>query len=322
MTKRNSLSKLLLSLVLLCSVSCGKSMPPAGKKPSEEFKKKKDRQQEETTRKKKKYAVLFHGLGNSAADMSDAASKLKTKLGTEVEIISLNESDTFGKSIEEQAKAAYAELATKEGIEEADIAFLGGSQGALRAYTVLRLFKDKFKGKKCLVSASGPWEGAAPLQNKDLLQKLVSQIPATAGALKSTLSDLIQVGQGVDDLVPNSPFLKTTQTSLANNDTPILLFGGMAGDSTGLSQLFQSLGLEEALAEGLSKSLSPLVTPIMNGNTKHDFVLTLDSQLAENINIKNVENRLYIQKGFLHTMTYGLLYADQAVQFIKKHLEL
>ena len=183
-----------------------------------------------------KIVVLFHDWGN--ADTAPLEKFLKAKLGNEVKILALIEADTFGKAIDAQAQAAYTELRKENGIEAANIGFVGVGQGALRAYATLRTFGDELKGKKCLVSIAGLWEGVHMLTDssaqgfRDELIKLADAGSDLLG-LDTTLKMLRDnSGAGLDDMKSLSNFLQQATKALQQTSIPTLLIAGSQHKAT------------------------------------------------------------------------------------------
>ncbi|WP_419241436.1 lipase/acyltransferase domain-containing protein [Cardinium endosymbiont of Nabis limbatus] len=250
--------------------------------------------------------VLFHGLGSDAACFSMLKQRLERSF-PDVDVIALSSvkenNNTFLLSIKEQASQCFQDLLKEtDNLRNRPTLLIGHSQGGLRAYKMLDLYRNELNIKGIITLAT-PWEGAPALNLNDawvsgLLEhpEFIEEMKAFSRALgkhddtylenkiKSTLESF-KSGDGTpgfDDLKPESEFLARVKAALSSESIPILAIGGAQSDF----RVFLSKKRNNNF-----KLLRNIWTQFIMANTdhlkndenkRHDMVVPLYSQLASN----------------------------------------
>ena len=280
MTQRSILSTLLLSIALLCSVSCGKKATDGKVKKADSEKNKQS--------KHKPVVFLLHGLGGSPKDFAGIKKVFK---GKGIKIVTPAEKDTFGNSGEQQAENLYKKLQKR--IEKAEkVAFVCISQGGPRLLAMLRKYGkeldpegDKIKG---VVFIGSPLEGT-PMATDEALKKvnaMIQILKVSEGRLTPLLAPLevlTQGGAGVTDMAPDSDCTKENVNYLKDSKIPMLFIAGKKG--TMLKKALNTLGITTSLYIPYSGTIDIEDTiDTWNGSTpNHDVVVPESSALATSL---------------------------------------
>ena len=250
---------------------------------------------------KKKAVTLLHGLWSQASCFQEARQKLAANLPKDVEIISLTEHETSSQSIAQQA-ARLREALIVRSMDRAnyELILLGHSQGGLRGYQFYQKFGKQFDIKG-LVTMGTPWEGApmAEITKKTTNAYLNNAVvhyclkggeyfwphasQLTPQVIDMAFDKYLPTHEpGVQDLVPNSTFLRNVATSLKDNQLPILAIAGSNGN------------VKEVLVDNATymRYIRRVPAGILNAAyayiiakkmwEKHDMAVPLASQLAQN----------------------------------------
>lgn len=256
-----------------------------------------------------KIVIFFNGLWQDKDSVNSFMQNLSTALKVEslsVRLHQVVEVETSKISIENQARDAFLNIKKYYGGRKYEIILIGYSQGGLRAAHLLTLNQQANNplNIKGLITLATPWEGApiatiTPDYVKRFLQK--KPVQAFLTLVKNTsdvqIEDLIQTAQkqffdeqhyptdqpGVQDMVPQSSFLKNTKADINDNRIPIL---AIAGKYNHIEELFRvGLGGSSNYANHMSK-LSPFIISsfyarVFIGSREHDMVVPVESQLAK-----------------------------------------
>ena len=146
---------------------------------------------------------------------------------------------------------------------------VGRSQGGLRAYRVALMLTKAGYTVKCVVTVITPWQGIALLggvRRSVTLGYLKIPWGKKLGIKEEIINRLKNGGQGLADMKPGSKFLEGISAALRSNEIPILAIGAYYKMST-QKEYYLMMGLI--------------------GEKKHDTLISLDSQLAKDIEKKN-----------------------------------
>ena len=275
---------LTLCVIFLCLFGCGnrkkgRKKPGTGNSP------------QTTTESKSVTLVLCHGLGSNPAVLEP----MKKKLGQDfpkAQIIVPHEQDTFQKSIEEQSKALVDALKQQNVSKETPLVFIGHSQGGLRAgWAAYGLANDGYQVEG-VVPIGSPLEGVPALDNKQEIDYLLKNIKTSfsklpiAQQLSAGLEILNNNGPGVLDMKPQSPFLTLLHDKMKSVDIPVLAIGGDA--SSFFSIIDAVMPMKFPMPGGKQLKSSELLSYCL-GDASHDMLILLSSQLAQNVQAKNIE---------------------------------
>ncbi|MEM9416945.1 MAG: hypothetical protein AAF963_01170 [Bacteroidota bacterium] len=223
--------------------------------------------------------VLYHGLGAMPSDLESIEEYLKAAY-PKASVIARQRTDTQRKSIEDQSKKHTKDILST--LQEKDVKkkrptiLVGHSQGGLIALCDgPKLIKAGYKVAG-IVTIGSPLEGA-PVLNRLLHYKRTLKHSGAPQALINWLDGLSGKGSGVEDMRPESSFLKNLQKRLEQNSISILAIGGDA------SGLYKSIDNIVPLSELLGQTL---------GDKKNDLLLPLNSQLAKNIKTKHLKRSI------------------------------
>ena len=250
---------------------------------------------------KKKAVLLLHGLWSKASCFQGAEQKLKASLPKDIAIISWTEYETSSRSIAQQAtRLKEALLARGMGKDNYELILLGHSQGGLRGYKLYQEFGKQFDIKG-LITMGTPWEGVPTATiTKETISAYLNSLfvyyflkgggyfwprvrQLTPETINAAFDKYFPTHEpGVQDLVPNSTFLRNVATSLGDNQLPILAIAGSNGnvkevllDNTTYARYVRGLPtgvINAAYAYIIAKQIWG----------KHDMAVPLASQLAQN----------------------------------------
>ena len=223
----------LLSTIAACHAKFLKDVPSSRMEP-----------QEKVVPAKKKAIVLLHGIWSAASCFLKTEQQLRASLPRDIEIISLTEWATSSRSLAQQAARLKEELLAR-GMhrDEYKLILLGQSQGGLRGYKLYQEFGEQFDIEG-LITMGAPWEGApAATVTKETVNAYLNSLvmgcclacarcvyPSSrqlTPEFVATIFDryLPTHEPGVQDLVPNSTFLRNVAASLEGNQLHILATG-------------------------------------------------------------------------------------------------
>ncbi|MEN0016093.1 MAG: hypothetical protein AAF706_00535 [Bacteroidota bacterium] len=302
---------------------------------------------EESMPSKRKAVILLHGLWSDASCLHKTEHNLRARLTDDIELCSLTERATSAISISEQAARLRSMLLTR-GMQRQryQLIFLGQSQGGLRAYAFWQQFSSEFDIRG-LITVGTPWQGApaATLTKHKVKAWLNSTIghcllhlvsyyyPNVTQDLTPTWVDthfdryLPTHEPGVQDLAPNSLFLRHVTGSLSESQLPILATGGTNGD------VYKVLPENNAYTGYLRRlptsALNAAYAQLIIGGVweKHDMMVPLSSQLALGTSTGPDFETCVIPDG-IHDLLPGLsinedqvaynhpVFLEQAVRFI------
>jgi pimeloyl-ACP methyl ester carboxylesterase len=250
---------------------------------------------------KKKAITLLHALWSTASCFQEAKQKLAANLPKDVEIISLTEPETSSKSIAQQAvRLKEALLARSMDRANYELILLGHSQGGLRGYQFYQEFGEQFDIKG-LITMGTPWEGAPTAKiTKETTNAYLNSLvvhyclkggeyfwprarPLTPEVIDMAFDKYLPTHEpGVQDLVPNSAFLRNVATSLEDNQLPIL---AIAGSNSNVKEVLLDDAtymryIRRVPAGILNAAYAYIIAKQMWG--KHDMAVPLASQLAQN----------------------------------------
>ena len=296
----------------------------------------------------KKIIYILNALWPSMEEFSKLGGVLSDAfksegLSIEVRALITPSRATSEKNITQQASEALEKIKRQVGEENHEIILIGHSQGGLRGAKIL--FLNEQEGRrlniKGLVTLGTPWEGApaagiTKTSVQSFLQKrTVSYALAGATYLYPTTGQLTNGSidnlfdqyfpthePGVEDMVPNSEFLQELANDLASNVTPIL---AIAGDNGNVKEYIDYSEVETQAYASYLKSIPPgclnlAYASVFAGGcwVKHDMVVPLCSQLAQNIT-KNYTFETYVIRGAVHDFLPGLSIPSD--QVIYNHVE-
>lgn len=331
----------LLSTIAACHANFLKDVPSSRMEP-----------QEKVVPAKKKAIVLLHGIWSAAACFLKTEQQLRASLSREIAIISLTECATSSRSIAQQAARLQEELLARGMHRDAyKLILLGQSQGGLRGYKFYQEFGEQFDIAG-LITMGAPWEGApAATVTKETVNAYLNSLvmgcclacarcvyPSSrqlTPEFVATIFDryLPTHEPGVQDLVPNSTFLRNVAASLEGNQLHILAIAGSNGKVT------KVLPHDTTYARYIRMlppgTFNSAYAYIFTGRIweKHDMMVPLASQLAQNT-LKNNTFETYMVPDAIHDFLPGLsipadkvfynhpAVIEQAVGFIKRHFKL
>ena len=222
--------------------------------------------------------------------------------------------DRFKTGIEVQSQEVFRKIIEEyENDKDIPIVLVGHSQGGLRAYRVALMLKEAGYTVICVVTVVTPWKGIALLgdvRRSVTLGCLNSSWGKKLGIKEAIIKRLQNGGQGLADMKPGSKFLEGISAALRSNEIPILAIGA-----------YYKMG-----AQKTSYLMMGLI-----GKKKHDTLISLDSQLANNITksnftthtIKNVHHGWrpeIVSEGCLPARE-STAYLDRIREFILYHLQ-
>ena len=235
--------------------------------------------------------VLCHGLGVTPEVLEPMKQKLKQAF-PQTPIIVPHQQDTYQTSIERQSDEVIANLKQQNISKKTRLAFVGHSQGGLRAYWAAQKLAEEGYQIVGVATAGAPLEGVPGLdkipETKQFAQDVKSKAPSSplVQELTDALYMLKHSGPGELDMKPQSPFLKLLHNKLTSKDIPVLAIGGDA------SQLVLS-ALNDIVSDKLKVGTQLLTVSqtldYLLGGSPHDTLIPLSSQLAKNIQAKNLE---------------------------------
>ena len=218
---------------------------------------------------KKTLCVVCSGIGlgpRREAFLEEVKKNLRID-GLEIKAFE-PDSDRFETGIEEQSKEVFRKI-IKEYKKDIPIVLVGHSQGGLRAYRVALMLKEAGYTVICVATVVTPWQGIALLgdvRRHLTLAYLKSPGGKKLGIKKEIIKRLQNGGQGVADMKPGSNFLKDLHSRLPSNTIPLLRVGAWY----------------EVSDEKQRYAMKRLI-----GKKEHDTLISLDSQLAKDIEKKN-----------------------------------
>lgn len=300
---------------------------------------------------KKRAIVLLHGIWSDASSLQETRAKLASKLRhiipRSISLISLTEEKTSSKTILQQAASLKEALLVRGmGRDYYELIILGQSQGGLRGYELYRNFNQEFDIKG-LITIGTPWAGApAAIITKDRIKTYlnspwlstcragVSYIYPSAKNWPEFIDTVLDCylppthEPGVQDLVPQSPFLDSVAASLFNSQLPILAIAGSYGNIRKILPISYRRYL-------YLLPVNYIFTYMLTWQIgqKHDVMIPVDSQLAKNLP-KNDRFETYLVPDAIHDLLPGLEIPknkvtynhesaiDQCVEFIAKQFSL
>ena len=222
--------------------------------------------------------------------------------------------DRLKTGIEAQSQEVFTKVMERcKDCKDIPIVLLGSCQGGLVLFNIAQKLKEAGCNVKAMATLLAPWEGSPLLEKRDEVIALLDNplMKDFIGNIKeSDLKPFKEGGQGLDDIAPGSPFLQGLHNMLKKNKIPVLAIGAHCGMKNRL----------------LSSIMEGLI-----GQEKHDSLISLDSQLANNITksnftthtIKNVHHGWrpeIVSEGCLSARE-STAYLDRIREFILYHLQ-
>ena len=136
-------------------------------------------------------------------------------------------------------------------------------------FNIAQKLKEAGCNVKAMATLLTPWGGSLLLKKRDEVIALLDNplMKDFIGNIKeSDLKPFKEGGQGLDDIAPGSPFLQGLHNMLKKNTIPVLAIGAHCGMK--------------------HSALSPIMERLI-GQAQHDSLISLDSQLANNITKSN-----------------------------------
>ena len=177
--------------------------------------------------------------------------------------------DRLKTGIEAQSQEVFTKVMERcKDCKGIPIVLVGSCQGGLVLFNIAQKLKDAGCDVKAMATVVTSWEGSPLLEKRDRVITLLNSpfIKGKIGDVKDKLKPFQKGGQGLDDIAPGSLFLQGLHSMLKKNTIPVLAIGAHCG----VKNPFLS-----SIMEGLI------------GQKKHDTLLSLDSQLANNIEKSN-----------------------------------
>ena len=221
--------------------------------------------------------------------------------------------DRLKTGIEAQSQEVFTKVMERcKDCKGIPIVLVGSCQGGLVLFNIAQKLKDAGCDVKAMATVVTSWEGSPLLEKRDEVIALLNFpfIKGEIGDVKDKLKPFQKGGQGLDDIAPGSPFLQGLHNMLKKNTIPVLAIGAHCGVK------------------------NPFLSSIMErliGQEKHDTLISLDSQLANNIKksnftthtIKNVHHGWrpeIVSEGCLPARE-STAYLDRIREFILYHLQ-